>query len=734
MIGGVDPGELVRYLGYEAVFVVGPGWLVLRALAPGVRSRAWQLSLGWPLGLTLEILAFSLTAALGIRDAFLIYPLLVGIPAALIARRRSQPRASSPPALFTPASRWVIAGLCLLAFAYVGGAYYTLTPLPGTVPGVVYPSDSTFHIAVAASALHHWPPESLGVSGQPFHYHYFVHLHMAAISQVTGLHLPLIVFRLYLVPLIGLLLLQAALAGRLIGGRPWAGVLTVALFLLVREIDLSFTDTWPFAGIGAIHLWLSPSQLLGMTLFIPTFVVLACLLDPGLAARAAPQLSISRRELWVLLALLLIGDGGAKSVILPLLIGGLVLLLGWIRLRDSRFDRTALTALALCLALFAVFYLLMYRGAHGLNINPPATIEQMLPIMRLHNAWPGGLVADAAFWILAVPGGTLMYFGAPLLGLIWVLRRPRPPLETSAVLSLSLLAVGAVAFFFLQDEFLEQTYFTLFGLTAVFPLAASGLVRLADSWVTRPGLNWPRFALFALGWVEAAIVLGLLADRLVTRGHYLRADALLYVSVVVAIGALALAAILFRGRLRALFGTFAAMAVLLTAALDTPLDVIPHTIRFLDAGAPLYGTSETGLRPRELTAMDWIRDHVDQDAVLAVSNDRTPKTRALGPSDNDYPAFTEHRTFREGWAFTAKANEIGERKVAPGHVDPFPDRTALERAVFVHGDPGALRTMVERYGVTDIVVSKKDGKVSPRVYRLGRLIYSNPAVDVIEVG
>jgi hypothetical protein len=31
------------------------------------------------------------------------------------------------------------------------------------------------------------------------------------------------------------------------------------------------------------------------------------------------------------------------------------------------------------------------------------------------------------------------------------------------------------------------------------------------------------------------------------------------------------------------------------------------------------------------------------------------------------------------------------------------------------------------------VISKKDGAVNPRVYRFGRLIYSNGALDVIEL-
>jgi hypothetical protein len=53
--------------------------------------------------------------------------------------------------------------------------------------------------------------------------------------------------------------------------------------------------------------------------------------------------------------------------------------------------------------------------------------------------------------------------------------------------------------------------------------------------------------------------------------------------------------------------------------------------------------------------------------------------------------------------------------------------------VFARGDRESLRTMVDRYGVTDIVVSTKDGAVNRRLYRLGRLIYSNGAIDVIDV-
>ena len=727
----MEPGELVRYLAYEAVFVVGPGWLVLRAVAPGIRSRPLQLALGWPIGLTLEILAFSLTAAIGARDLFWAYPALAAIGVAFAMRGRW---ASAPaPPLLNSAARWTVAGLALVAFAYIGVAYFTITPLPGSAPGVVYPGDMTFHISVAASALHGWPPGQWGVAGLPFGYHYFANLHMAAISQVSGLHLPLIVFRLYNVPLTALLVLQMALAGRLLGGRIWTGPLAVALFLLVREIDLTISDGVPFGGIGMFHLWASPSQLLGMTLFVPALMVLSLLLDEGLAARSAPWLQVSRGQLWAVLTLLAIGAGGAKSVILPMLIGGLVLYLAWSRYARGRFDRTALGALVLTAVLMLVYYLVMYRGnSLGLRFHPPSTIREMPPLERLHDIWPGGTVAAIGYWVVAVIGGTLMYFGAPLLGLaLWLRRRPIASLEAASALAIALLVAGVGAFFFLYDEYLEQTYFTLFGLIAVLPLAAAGLLEFYEGRLR--DLNRLRLAALALAWIVVLVVGAFLADRLAVQGHYIPADAALYVPVALVVGGLILGVVLLKGRARLWCGALAVGAVMLAATLDSPIDVGPNTIRQLIRGNPLYTASRAGLRPRELEGMEWIRDHLPDDAELAVSNDRTPHTFRLGPTDSDFTAFAERRTFREAWSYTPRANAIGQRDVAAGRLDPYPKRTALERALFERADARAARIMERRYGVDYVVVSKKDGAVDHGVYRLGRLVYSNPAVDVIEL-
>lgn len=733
LIAGVALGDLARFAGYEIAFVLLPGALLLRAILPGLRSPGWMLALACPVGLALGIVMFSLTAVLDVRGLYALYPIAVGAPAAVViwARRGDRFPASTPDSGLPVPCAWALAALCLVAFAYVGVNYFGELPIPGSEPAVIYSTDVVSQITLVNDALHHWPIGTPNVAGEPLGYHYFVHLHMAGISQVTGIHPSLVVFRLFLVPLLALAVLQMGLSGRVLTGRAWAAPLAAALLLLVRGIDASVSDALGFDGTSIFGLVYSPSELLGVTFFVPILVVLSALLDPAVMRRI-PFGSDSRASIWGVLIVLLAVAGGAKSVILPLLIGGLILYLLWARLRHAPLDPPAITALGLCVILFVAYEAILYRqGAIGLRLDLMSTIKQMPTLVRLHSEWPGGLPADVAYWALAIPAGLAMFFAAPVIGVIFALRGR--PLDPAAALAVSLLLTGMVPFFVMHGDSMEQLYFTQFGLFAILPLAAGGLMRFFQDPRRRPELDWRRLSLLGALWVAAVVVLALLTDP-IALVHPIRADALLYGPLVLAGALLVAVAGRARGRLRARVAGFAVLALFLTAALDTPLDFIPQTVRLMEHHQSLYGTSPiTGLHRRELRAMEWMRDHLDGDAVLAVSNDSTPNTQSFGPVDLTYPAFTERRTFREGWLYSPKGNEAGTLAVEERTKDPFPERHDLERAVFRHADRGALRTMIDRYGVSDIVVSRKSGAVNRRVYDLGTLVYSNGAVDVIRL-
>jgi len=66
IVAGVSAGDIARFVGYEIGFVLFPGaaLCLLRRRSDGLLVT---IALDWPLGQTLEILAFSPTAAIGAR-------------------------------------------------------------------------------------------------------------------------------------------------------------------------------------------------------------------------------------------------------------------------------------------------------------------------------------------------------------------------------------------------------------------------------------------------------------------------------------------------------------------------------------------------------------------------------------------------------------------------------------------------------------------------------------------
>ena len=99
LLSGVTPDEIVRFAGYELVFVALPGVATLWALRGRPGGFLESVGLGVPLGFALEILAFSATAAAGVRGLFLVYPVVVVALAGLLLWRRRRTAGQVPPAI-----------------------------------------------------------------------------------------------------------------------------------------------------------------------------------------------------------------------------------------------------------------------------------------------------------------------------------------------------------------------------------------------------------------------------------------------------------------------------------------------------------------------------------------------------------------------------------------------------------------------------------------------------------
>ena len=739
---GVRGDEIVRFAGYELIWVIAPGLAVYELMTPpGPASRLRRFVLGWAVGHVLEVLAFALTAAIGARALFTTYPLAVLLPAAgVLATRRRRGAGLAPddlpwtmrrlPSAICGPWAWAVAGVCLVLFLFAGVSYFVSTPLLGDIDRVVYTPDTIFHISIAAEALHHWPITNPNVSGMSLDYYWFVHAHYAAASQVTGIGLPVIVLALDILPMLALLICELSLFGAMLARRWAAGPLAALLALLVSEVDLTkpgLADA-PFNGSLPSYLVQSPTFLFGAIFFVP-MVMLLC------------ESIASQRQTWrhyLLIALLAIGCGGAKGPALPVAVGGLAVYVSVRWLRSRRLERPPLIGLAIIAAVMMFFLVGLYGSAGGsLHLALPGAIAQTEPVTTTLAKISAFFPLRVVFWGLAVPLSLLFALIAPLLGLFWLGQRRGAGLIPEQQLALAMLAASLVPLLVLQDDARNEQFFFMYGLLAGIPVGAGGLCLFFDRWRRESGMSYVRAVGFAALWSAVLSVLvfvvgfTLLAHASQVPLAYLA----LYLPVTLAVLTLGTVAARSAPGLRQQRAMYAVLAILITAGVNAPLDFVPSVSDNWAAGRALYVTQGDGLTPSMQADLAWVREHTDADDVLALSPPTTPVAKAGAPLNFYAAALAERRIFLEGWGFTPEALQIGFTSVADGGtVQPFPARLRLERRAINRAEPAAISRLARHYGVTRLLVNRVDGNASPLLRRRARLVHSGWVFDVYAIG
>lgn len=747
LASGVALDQILRLGAYEAALVVAPGTLLYAALRGPGSGTAVGLSVGWALGYAIEIGAFAVAGELGAAwvQPALQSAVVVACAAVVLARRRSAhrprpPGGSEPPWSGSAAWRWAVASGAALAIVYIAVASFTQTPLPGHFERVDYFRDLVFHLGLAAEALHHWPITDPGVVGASFPYHTFIDMHLAAVSRVTGIDLPTILFRLYLVPLLSLFALQVAVAGSFITGRRWAGPAAAGLVLFVGEVDPSPDQPFAFANLFFFYVHKSPSFTLGLVFFVPALLLIWSLSRASAGSGlASPGDRVGRRAQWVALAMLLAACTGAKVTLLPVLAGGMVtwLVLGWLIGRRgglSRFDPPVAAALVLAGGMFLAAYAVVYSGGSGgLAFRPPGSAALARPVALVD---PSGLDPPLAaiFWTAATALWLIGYCG-PLLAPIaaaaviergWLLHPRR--LFLLAFAAASLAPTLAVA-----DIGVNQNFFFSYGQIALAMLAADGLLSVLGRLASVPGLRPRHLALVSAAAAATVAAVSVVAILLLGRsreiGLYLVAAA-----VIAALGAAgASAAVRLRrgGRATTASGLIVVALAATTGygALDAPLDVLPGLYDRWRGGQPLHELGDRHLSPELLAGLTWLRANTDDHDVLAVNNHWVASGRR-GAAFRYYSAFAERRVFLEGWMYARRALEVGLEAVVLRDAVVYPGRLTVNEAVFGRADPAALRRLVARYGVDYLVVDKLNRGPSPALARLARPLFSNSAIEV----
>jgi hypothetical protein len=725
---GVSLAEGLLYIAYELCFVILPGWLAYVALSHRPGGGLRQLAFGWALGYVLAILAFMLTAAAGARGLFLVYPLVTGlVSVAIIRRRGKRVLPFEGTAALSPITVWAIAVVCLGAVAYIGFSQFPPAPLPGT-ESVSYFPDYPRWIGLAAEAKHHWPITDPSVEGQPLPYHYFVNVHLAAASQVTGLDLPLIYLRLFVFPLVVLSALLMVVAGQRFAQDAWVGVIAACLALFIGELrldaNLSFLAHTPFLGLFFTFVLRSPSFLLGLVFFIALLVLIG--------ERIADREQAARPGEWLLLAIFAVGASDAKVAILPLVAVALATYAGWTWLTQRRVRPAVWISGAIVLAVVGVVYALQYRGhASGVRVDAFWAFDGM-PAVQLVKAdlvanlpsFPG---KEAVLSTGAVVFGSLGLLAASLVGIAWLLRTRRSSLGPERVWLFSVLGAGLVLSVALSEPgTINGWYFISYGLVAGCLLSAEGL-RIA--WRRRPSLSGRsnRLAILGLGFVVVLVgLIGIPVWLPLFTGP--RAVALTYIF---RYGTLLVALVLFYFVARRWIGpgrwpaaALVTTALLIVGALATPLNYVVPALRS-SSGPGVYKE----MSPAMYGALTWVRDHTPEDSVIAVNNQWIDDANQV-PLEFNYSAFSERRVYLEGWAYSQAARELGYAAVSAG-ANPFVDRLELNRAAFENGDPRALRSQ----GVNYLVVDNSNGYRADiaTLAQSSRTVYRAPGVLVLEI-
>jgi hypothetical protein len=319
-----------------------------------------------------------------------------------------------------------------------------------------------------------------------------------------------------------------------------------------------------------------------------------------------------------------------------------------------------------------------------------------------------------ATWVTAV---ALL---APLAGLAFARMSLRSPTIPQAWL-LSLFAASVGAFFLVDLPGFSQLYFLWFGYTAAAVVSAGGLVDAVARWRS----DSPRHGMVAL-------VAGVMAGVVLALGATGAGLPLVKVYMAVAAifgGVVAVSALGFFGRARLALPAVLAVSALLTAGLlDAPRDRVPHIASRALAGDEAVHQeadppSERGLTSELAAGLAWVKDHTDEDAVLAVNN-HLRRPAAAESRFFYYSALAERRVFVGSWDYTDEVLRSVEGTVS----NPFPERLALNDSIYNGAGPGAVAEL-RRRGVTYVLVDLTNAPV-PTSRVPGRVVFRNRALVV----
>ncbi|GGK40912.1 hypothetical protein GCM10010124_37200 [Pilimelia terevasa] len=706
---GAGWGPLGAFGAYVMLVLAVPGTLLWRLAHGRARSLAEDLAPGLAVGYVGEVLGYFAGRAVGLPLLHLVLP--AGVLAAFAAVRplrrywRAAPDAARPPAGWL----WTMAGtaglLVLWACVYFmrsRGATYSLND-----------ADLPFHLALIGELKHHLPPTVPWVSGEPLHYHWFAYADLAATSWSTGIEPETLLLRLYFLPLLAVLPFAVGALARRLTGRWWPGPVAMALTLFAvapYPYGWGLPATYVSNGLGPVEdgvllrfgLFASPTQTFAAVLALPLVLLLVDRLrGDGRGWRVG-----------ALLAAFVAVLCGAKATYLPIILCGLLLVVGLELVRHRRWHRAALGCVAFVVPgiLFAQFVL--FGGAsQGMVVDPLGGLGRYgLGAATGIGATKFGAVPTTGLALVAVTGVTLLAWLAIWGGTAGLARARRDP-ATPLLLGIGAAGMGGALalnqYGFSQTWFLAaaRPYLALAaaaGLAALLPAAGPALRRVADWLVGAAGAGLLAvYGLRALGPAQAPTVRADGRRRVLLELLWPNA-ALVGLAVLAALAGWLVAR-------RAGLALALAAALLGGATLPGVLDVFARDARAARAqGFPATDARRVLMPAGAREAGRWLRTHSDPDDLVATN----AHCRRPEPCDNLhfwFAGLSERRFLVEGWGYTATVNRIQTETGQSGNLIGYwrPAVLADNDAAFQRPDAATVGRLRGHYGVRWLLVDTR---------------------------
>jgi len=392
-------------------------WLVLivYAFIPGVLAYWWLRSserdwlmlfgMGWTVGLALQSITLLLLTIAGVQHWYIMYPIVIPILLVLLHLKLGKKIDVVGPPVWS-----VIALLALCGLATAAAFYYSPDVLFEHQRTVYH--DIVFHAGNIAELLHSWPLTDPRIAGTPQNYHYFSYFIPIGIVRLTGLPITDVLLRL--IPGFGAVLLAVQMfnAGRLVGKKATAGLVTAVVLLFHADVGWAITRYLQtekfiqFSNVLSQSISGSMSTLYGL-FFLAGFLIVAYrwLNKDGH--------TVTDGILCVLLAAM---TAGSKSSAMPAVLLGLVGLLGWKLVSKRQFDKPGFSLLLIAGAAATAVTLLVTTGEGGLTSYigiAPGTVLFKTPFYR-------NIIGESTSLLInlgLVPVWAFGYLGIGLVGL-----------------------------------------------------------------------------------------------------------------------------------------------------------------------------------------------------------------------------------------------------------------------------------------------------------------------------